>query len=71
MEFENARAPGALRANEETPRAAVAKFAMHDAHFASKHALAFAETDDYSRRVGVIAPLARNRETLSHVARSS
>src|SRR5271155_374956 len=56
MEFENARAPGALRANEETPRAAVAKFAMHDAHFASEHALAFAETDDYPRRVGGYRP---------------
>src|SRR5580698_10287137 len=48
--------PRALQANEETPRAAVAKFAMHDAHFASESALAFAETDDHPSRVGGYYP---------------
>ena len=66
MEFENARAPGALRANEETPRAAVAKFAMHDAYFASEHALAFAETDDHPCRVGGYHPTcAQPRDALT------
>jgi hypothetical protein len=66
MEFENARAPGALRANEEAPRAAVAKFAMHDAYFASEHALAFAETDDYPLCVGGYRPTcAQPRDALT------